>query len=323
MLQAIYGSLCSVRPEERLCTIRVPPADGAEEQHNSGPDMCLQLSVHMPAGYPSSSSPMAEVDAMWLTPAARERALEGLCQLAAERAGQVVVFAWVEWLKSQDWLWEAAAKWLALQQEAFTAAAARPGKPEGGTHGGGGSPPRARQELALPEAGRHGSGSGGTGGNGGGGGGGSGSGAAEEEEAAALGIVHGEAFTVKQSTFQAHVARVGSVEEVRAVMGALLRNRRVASATHNIMAYRVAGPREGMLLQDCDDDGEAAAGGRLLHLLQVTGAVDVVAVVSRWFGGVLLGPMRFKHINNAARALLDSCGLIAAAPSPAKGGKRR
>jgi len=34
--------------------------------------------------------------------------------------------------------------------------------------------------------------------------------------------------------------------------------------------------------KDSDDDGESAAGGRLLHLLQVAGAEDVVVIVSRW-----------------------------------------
>ena len=38
--------------------------------------------------------------------------------------------------------------------------------------------------------------------------------------------------------------------------------------------------------QDCDDDGENAAGGRLLHLLQVAGAEDVVVVVSRWCASI-------------------------------------
>jgi len=46
-------------------------------------------------------------------------------------------------------------------------------------------------------------------------------------------------------------------------------------------------------LQDYDDDGEAAAGGRLLHLLQMTDARNVCVVVSRWYGGILLGPSRF------------------------------
>jgi Uncharacterized protein family UPF0029 len=35
---------------------------------------------------------------------------------------------------------------------------------------------------------------------------------------------------------------------------------------------------------------------------------DVIVVVSRWFGGTLLGPMRFTLINNTARILLEDCG---------------
>ena len=57
---------------------------------------------------------------------------------------------------------------------------------------------------------------------------------------------------------------------------------------------------------DNDDDGEDAAGGRLAELLQVMGAEDVLVVVSRFFGGILLGPSRFKFINNSARSLLES-----------------
>ena len=65
-----------------------------------------------------------------------------------------------------------------------------------------------------------------------------------------------------------------------------------------------------LLLQDYDDDGESAAGGRLLRLLTLVGAENVLVVVSRWYGGVLLGPARFTHINNAARQLLDECGYV-------------
>jgi len=122
-------------------------------------------------------------------------------------------------------------------------------------------------------------------------------------------IIHGEPLTEKKSTFQAHVAIVKGVEEVQAVVDALLTNNKIRAATHNIMAYRIE--REdalGTFLQDCDDDGEAMAGGRLLHLLQVLDARNVVVVVSRWFGGVLLGPLRFGLINKVAAELLDRCG---------------
>ena len=48
-------------------------------------------------------------------------------------------------------------------------------------------------------------------------------------------------------------------------------------------------------------------------------------MVSRWYGGVHLGPDRFRHINNAARAAIEAHGAIpgalkAAAPAVAAGG---
>ena len=37
---------------------------------------------------------------------------------------------------------------------------------------------------------------------------------------------------------------------------------------------------------------------------------DVLVVVTRYFGGTLLGPDRFKHINQAARNALDAGGFL-------------
>lgn len=45
--------------------------------------------------------------------------------------------------------------------------------------------------------------------------------------------------------------------------------------TNRSMAYRIHVPEKNTFLQDCDDDGEDAAGGRLLHLLQVRLGVGV------------------------------------------------
>lgn len=38
---------------------------------------------------------------------------------------------------------------------------------------------------------------------------------------------------------------------------------------------------------------------------------NVVVVVTRWYGGVHLGGDRFRHINNAARQVLELSGLLA------------
>eukprot|EP00937_MAST-01D_sp_MAST-1D-sp2_P004473 g4473.t1 len=57
-----------------------------------------------------------------------------------------------------------------------------------------------------------------------------------------------------------------------------------------------------------DDDGEANGGRRLLGMMNKEQALDAVIVVSRWFGGTLLGKARFEHIMGAGRALLRAVG---------------
>ena len=58
---------------------------------------------------------------------------------------------------------------------------------------------------------------------------------------------------------------------------------------------------------DNDDDGEDGAGKCLAQLLELRGEDGVLVLVSRWYGGIKLGPKRFAHITNVARELLVSC----------------
>jgi len=115
-------------------------------------------------------------------------------------------------------------------------------------------------------------------------------------------IYHGEPVTDRKSKFQAHLAHVETVEEVAFVISDLLSNKKIASATHNISAYRLY--KNGILTASRDDDGETGAGDKLLYMLERMKVTNVVVVVTRWFGGVLLGPDRFKLINNVAKELL-------------------
>ncbi|KAL0078771.1 ribosomal protein S5 domain 2-type protein [Phycomyces blakesleeanus] len=118
-----------------------------------------------------------------------------------------------------------------------------------------------------------------------------------------------EPLVDRKSVFVAHVATVYNASQVRAVVSKLLENKKIAKATHNIMAYRIV-LDDGRILQDNDDDGETAAGGRLMHLLQILDVQHAVVVVSRWFGGIMLGADRFKDINNCARKALEDFGHI-------------
>lgn len=80
---------------------------------------------------------------------------------------------------------------------------------------------------------------------------------------------------------------------------------------HTQYAYRYTKPNPSgshpIIQHDNDDDGEDAAGSRLAHLLEMRKEDGVLVVVSRWFGGIHLGPKRFAHITNVARELLQAC----------------
>lgn len=118
-------------------------------------------------------------------------------------------------------------------------------------------------------------------------------------------VFHGEPLTDRKSVFQAHIAVVRSMDEVDEVLRQLKQtNRKIATATHNTLAYRIEG-RLGPIQQDADDDGEKGAGKCVLYVLQQMDVANVVCIVSRWFGGTKLGPVRFKHICNVTRELLE------------------
>lgn len=117
----------------------------------------------------------------------------------------------------------------------------------------------------------------------------------------------------KKSAFIARACAVVSPAHAQACVAHLLdTDKRASKATHNVTAYRIRSAAENttseVIFQDCDDDGETAAGGRLLHLLQVMDVWGLLVVVSRWYGGVKLGPDRFSIINNVAREAIVEGG---------------
>jgi hypothetical protein len=107
--------------------------------------------------------------------------------------------------------------------------------------------------------------------------------------AAGTKLHHGETITDRKSVFQAHLAAVSCKSQVDAVWNALYTNKKIAHAAHNIMAYRLTecsgggdgGSARSIQINECDDDGESAAGSRLLHLLELMGANNVLVVVTR------------------------------------------
>jgi hypothetical protein len=112
-------------------------------------------------------------------------------------------------------------------------------------------------------------------------------------------------------TMIAHVASVESMDHVNWVLAELLLNdKKVAKASHNMIAYRFWDEGRGCLVSDNDDDGEKGAGAKLAALLEMADVRNVIVVVSRWYGGIHLGSSRFKYFASTARDALQEAGFI-------------
>jgi uncharacterized YigZ family protein len=96
-------------------------------------------------------------------------------------------------------------------------------------------------------------------------------------------------FEVKGSEFVGHVAPASSVEAAEAFVAEV--REAYADATHNVPAYRVPAGDGDMLREWSSDDGEptGSAGNPALNVLVQRDLRNVVAVVTRYYGGVNLG----------------------------------
>lgn len=92
---------------------------------------------------------------------------------------------------------------------------------------------------------------------------------------------------VVNSRFIATLAPVFNVDEARAFIARI--KKEFADATHNVPAYIVGGGNT--VTEFCSDDGEPAgtSGKPALAVLRGSGLGDVAVVVTRYFGGTLLG----------------------------------
>ncbi|CAO1617382.1 unnamed protein product [Jaminaea pallidilutea] len=66
------------------------------------------------------------------------------------------------------------------------------------------------------------------------------------------------------------------------------------------------GPNDYGIEEKSDDDGERWGGDKILRAMREMGAVDLLVVVSRWYGGQNLGPVRFDHILTCAREAMKA-----------------
>ena len=113
----------------------------------------------------------------------------------------------------------------------------------------------------------------------------------------------GEAeITIKRSRFIATVKPVKTEEEALEFLSSL--KQKYWDARHNVYAYIL---RENNTMRYSDDGEPAGTGGvPVLDMLKKEGLTDIIVVVTRYFGGILLGTGGLVHAySSAAREGVD------------------
>lgn len=113
---------------------------------------------------------------------------------------------------------------------------------------------------------------------------------------------------VKRSRFLCTLERVDDEGSARAVVERLRKQH--WDARHHCSAF-VLGPDGGVARSSDDGEPSGTAGAPMLEVLTGHEVSDVVAVVTRWFGGVLLGTGGLvRAYGDAVRAGLDEVGAL-------------
>ena len=91
---------------------------------------------------------------------------------------------------------------------------------------------------------------------------------------------------IQKSEFICRLYRVESVEMVDSILETV--RKKHYDATHNCYAYIIGDNQE---IQKCSDDGEPSktAGAPMMDVLKKNNMTNILAIVTRYFGGILLG----------------------------------
>ena len=114
-------------------------------------------------------------------------------------------------------------------------------------------------------------------------------------------------FTVKHSRFIGYIKPVTTQEEAVEFINS--KKSKHWDATHNVYAYIL---RDGQIRRYSDDgEPQGTAGIPVLDVLQKEGLTDCVVVVTRYFGGILLGGGGLvRAYSHAAKLAVDASGVI-------------
>jgi len=110
----------------------------------------------------------------------------------------------------------------------------------------------------------------------------------------------------KKSVFIGYAAPVGSEDEAREFIASI--KKKHGDARHNVSAYVLSG---GIMHSSDDGEPSGTAGVPVLEVIKKSGVTNTAVVVTRYFGGILLGAGGLvRAYSAAAKAAIDAAGIV-------------
>lgn len=114
-------------------------------------------------------------------------------------------------------------------------------------------------------------------------------------------------FIVNKSRFIGHGRPCESEEEALAFLREM--REKYKDATHNCYAY-IIGPNMGVMRYSDDGEPGGTAGMPIIEVMKARGVTNCAVVVTRYFGGVLLGAGGLvRAYSQGAAAAVNACGV--------------
>ena len=117
-----------------------------------------------------------------------------------------------------------------------------------------------------------------------------------------------EEFIVNKSRFIGHGAPCETEEEALAFLARIRQKHK--DATHNCYAY-IIGLNSGIMRYSDDGEPGGTAGMPIIEVMKARGVVNCAVVVTRYFGGVLLGAGGLvRAYAQGSKAALNAAGVV-------------
>ncbi|CAG9943718.1 unnamed protein product [Clonostachys rosea f. rosea IK726] len=111
----------------------------------------------------------------------------------------------------------------------------------------------------------------------------------------------------KGSTFIAHATPLSSPSARPELFKALMAQKpELETATHNAWAVRTSFGNSPLVQDASFDDGESGCGNFLLQIMREANITNTMIVLTRWYGGVMLGPDRWRLMREATNEALSA-----------------